>query len=370
MQQPWPVLLMVRELSLGGTERQLTETAKSLDRSQFTPHVACLRPQGLRMEELQTAGIPIFQIPVRSFYSPAAIGGIRELGAYLRRHKIQLVHTFDTPMNLLGAPAARFYRTPVVLSSQRAYRALTPPLGRRLLRITDRLVDGVVVNCKAIQQHLIQDEKVAPARVHLCYNGIDTELFRRRAIPRPDYLQSASIVIGVVCALRPEKGLDTLLEAFARVRHSHPQAKLLLVGSGPAKPGLEELAARLSLADSCIFEPATTHVTDWLSLMDIFVLPSLSEALSNSLMEAMACGCCVIASKVGGNPELVSHGNTGLLFRPGDVDDLTSNLQFAIENQAARTAMAHASTSFLHDGFSLSAAARQMGRIYHSYLTS
>jgi glycosyltransferase involved in cell wall biosynthesis len=370
MQQPWPVLLMVRELSLGGTERQLTETAKSLDRSQFTPHVACLRPQGLRMEELQAAGVPIFRIPVRSFYSPAAIDGIRQLGAYLRRHNIQLVHTFDTPMNLLGAPAARFYRTPVVLSSQRAYRALTPPVGRHLLRITDRLVDGVVVNCKAIEKHLIQDEKLAPARVHLCYNGIDTELFRRRALPRPDYLQSASIVIGVVCALRPEKGLDTLLEAFARVRPSNPQAKLVLIGSGPAQPGLEALAAHLGLTGSCIFEPATTNVADWLSLIDIFVLPSLSEALSNSLMEAMACGCCVIASQVGGNPELVSHGNTGLLSRPADADDLTSKLQFAIENKDARAAMAQAATRFLHDGFSLTAAARRMGHIYSNYLTA
>jgi glycosyltransferase involved in cell wall biosynthesis len=370
MQQPWPVLLMVRELSLGGTERQLTETAKSLDRSQFTPHVACLRPEGLRMEELEAAGVPIFRIPVRSFYSPTTIGGIRELGAYLRRHNIQLVHTFDTPMNLLGAPAARFYRTPVVLSSQRAYRAMTPPLGRRLLRITDRLVDGVVVNCKAIQQHLIQDEKIAPARVHLCYNGIDTELFRRRTLPRPAYLQSASIVIGVVCALRPEKGLDTLLKAFARVRHSNPGAKLVLIGSGPAKSGLEALATRLGLAGSCFFEPATMHVADWLSLMDIFVLPSLSEALSNSLMEAMACGCCVIASQVGGNPELVSHRDTGLLFRPGDADGLASNLQFAIENEDARASMARAAMRFLHDSFSLTIAARQMGRIYSSFLTS
>src|SRR5215217_796363 len=118
MNTPVPILLMARELNLGGTERQLTEIARGIDRSRFTPHVGCLHAEGLRGAELNTAGVPIAQFAVRSLYRPSTITAGRQMGKYLAQHNIQLVHTFDVPMNLFGVPVARAYRTPVVLSSQ------------------------------------------------------------------------------------------------------------------------------------------------------------------------------------------------------------------------------------------------------------
>ena len=169
---------MVRELGLGDTERQLRELALTLDRSRFQPHVGCFRPEGLRSEELQAAQVPIVRFPVRSFYAPSTIWAAREMGEYLRRYHIQLVHTFDVPLNLFGVPTARAYRTPVVISSQRAFRTLSPPMARPLLQFTDRLVDAVVVNCRALRQHLVEDERVPPELVHVYYNGIHTSCFR------------------------------------------------------------------------------------------------------------------------------------------------------------------------------------------------
>ena len=125
-------------------------------------------------------------------------------------------------------------------------------------------------------------------------------------------------MIGMVGVLRPEKGLSTLLEAFADVRPVVPNARLLILGSGPMLPELQNQARSLGIFDSCVFEPSTDRVDDWLQHVDIFVLPSMSEALSNALMEAMACGCCPIASNVGGNPELIEDGVRGLLFEPGN----------------------------------------------------
>ena len=158
MLEPWPVLLMVRELGTGGSERQLTEIARALDRAIFSPHVACFRAHGMRLRELEDSGVAVLPLPVRSLHKLSAITGARVLRRYLREHGIQLVHTFDSPTNLWGVPAARAAGTPVVLSSQRAYRELTPPLGRPLLRITDRIGDGVGVNCPDLVHHLVQDE--------------------------------------------------------------------------------------------------------------------------------------------------------------------------------------------------------------------
>jgi L-malate glycosyltransferase len=367
MPKPWPVLLMVRELGLGGSERQTVETARALDRSEFSPHVACLHSEGLRRRDLEDAGVPILALPARTLFGWSAINAARLLRRYLRAHSIQLVHTFDTPSNLLGVPVARLARTPVVLSSQRADRGLTVPWGRRLLRITDRMASGVVVNCQALVRHMVQDEGVESSRVLLCHNGIDTDTFQPGPSPlRSTILKDAEVVVGIVCGLREEKRLDLLLQAFARI--AAPGRKLVIVGSGPLRGEIEALASRLSLQPYCHFEPATTAVTEWLRAIDVFVLPSRSEALSNSLMEAMACGCAVIASDTGGNPELVSPESTGLLFTSGDVEALTAALLRLADDPALRASLGARAASFIRERFTLAIAAERMGGIYREML--
>ena len=366
MPAPTPVLLMVRELNLGGSERQMAEIAKALDRSRFDPRVGCFRPAGLRGEELRAAGVPIVQFPVASL---ASIQGALQIAAYVREQGIGLVHAFDTPANLYGVPSARMAGSARVLSSQRADRGLMPPLYRHGLRVTDRLVDGIVVNCEFVRRHLREDERVPAGLIHLCYNGIDTNTFRPVRGPRPEALRDASLVIGVVCVLRPEKGLDTLLDAFAAVRDAQPGMKLVLVGSGPCLQDLQERARALGIMPQCVFEPATPRVAEWLAGIDIFVLPSLSEALSNSLMEAMACGCTVVASRVGGNPELVTQGETGMLFRPRDAAELAQTLRLLIREPALRNESGCNAARLIAGRFSLGASARSMGEIYEALLS-
>jgi glycosyltransferase involved in cell wall biosynthesis len=364
MQKPWPVLLMAQELGLGGSERQLAEMARALDRTCFEVHVGCFRAGGFRQEELRAAGMPVVQFPVRSFRSPSALSGAWQMGRYLRRHQVQLVHTFDVPTNLYGVPVARAFRTPVVVSSQRAHRDLTPGWRRRLLRVTDRMVDAVVVNSRAVQRQLVEEDGVAAAKIRLCHNGVDTGVFRTPGLRR------GSLVIGVICALRPEKDLSTLLEAFAKVRRLRAGLRLVIVGDGPSEQSLKKHSQELGLGEDCHFEPATNRVLDWLRAIDIFVLPSLSESFSNALMEAMACGCAVVASGVGGNPELVSHEQTGLLFRPGDPDDLAECLRLLIDDEALRKRLAEAAVRLIQEHYSLETAARRMGEIYSALLAA
>lgn len=365
MPVPIPVLLMVRELNLGGTERQMTEMAKALDRSRFDPRVGCFRASGLRADDLRAAGVPIVQFPVPSL---ASVKGALRIAAYIREQNIRLVHTFDTPANLYGVPAARMAGSPVVVSSQRVDRALWPVALRHGLRITDRLVDGIVVNCEFLRKQLCDEEKVPAGLIHLCYNGIDARAFQPIRCVRPELLRTAALVVGVVCGLRPEKGLDTLLDAFAAVRELVPGMKLAIVGSGPCLADLQDRARALGILPDCVFEPATSRVADWLQAIDIFVLPSLSEALSNSLMEAMACACCVAASRVGGNPELIAHGENGMLFEPRDALGLAEVLRLLMRDPTRRGELASNAARLIHSRFSLAAAARRMGEIYSALL--
>ena len=132
-----PVLLMARELDLGGSERQLAEMAKALDRSRFDVRVGCFRAAGVRGDELTAAGVPIVEFPVPSL---ASVKGALRIASYVREQAIRLVHTFDTAANLYGVPAGRMAGTARVVSSQRAHRALMPAAYRHGLRLTDQLV--------------------------------------------------------------------------------------------------------------------------------------------------------------------------------------------------------------------------------------
>ncbi len=364
---PIPVLLTIRELGLGGSERQMTEMAKALRHFGFQPHVGCFRPGGIRGDELRAARIPIAEFPVHSFKSWSVVRGARGLLRYLRRHGIRLVHSFDYPLNVFSAPVARLFSDVVVVTSQRAHRELTPGIYGPLQRATDYLAHGIVVNCNYLKEHLIADYRVPAGRIHLCYNGIDLEYFTPGGeIRRPAEFPSDALVVGVACALRPEKGLATLLDAFAKL--SFPgKRKLLCVGSGPMLGSLREQAKRLAIEGDVFFEPATADIAPWLRGIDIFVLPSLSEALSNSLMEAMACGCAVIASNTGGNPELVEDGERGLLFPPNDAAALAAALDLLLADEPLRRRLGGSGARFLA-GFSHMRAAARLAEIYRSLL--
>ena len=359
--KPVPVLLMTYSLGIGGSERQMAEVARALDRRRFEPHVGAIHADGMRARELRAAGVPIVELPVRSFGSHTALLGAWKLYRYIREHGIRLVHSFDVPMNIFAAPVAWLARKPVVLTSQRAHRSLTAGLYHRLLRVTDRITDGIVVNCEFMRRHLMEDEGVPGRLIQLCYNGLDTAVFQ------PGEREGQS-TIGVVCALRPEKDLGTLIAAFERVAAVEKGVRLLIVGSGPELAGLQALARELDVADKCCFEPAADDVVPWLQSIDIFVLPSRSEAFSNSLMVAMACGCCAVASRVGGNPELIRNEGMGCLFEAGNEADLAAILADLIANPGRRRAMAEAGGGFVRSELSIAASVQRMEEIYSERL--
>lgn len=365
---PVPLLLMTRSLGPGGSERQIAQAAKALDRRVFAPHVACVEASGFRFEKLHALGIPVLELPMCSFLGRDALRAASRLHRYLDEHRIRLVHPFDFTLNIFGVPLARLFRTQVVISSQRCFWDLVPARYRPPLWLSHQIAHAVTVNCEALRSELTTRLAVPRNHVHVCYNALDTGVYRPQPRMRPPQLADASLVIGVTCVLRPEKGLPTLLDAFARVHATHPGLRLVIIGGGSELNALQQQAARLNIAPACLFEPATADVLSWLRAIDIFVLPSLSEALSNSLMEAMACGCCPIASRTGGNPELVSHRRTGLLFEPGNAADLADQLRAAVEDATLREDLARSGASFIAEKFSISASIGRLQSLYLSLL--
>jgi len=366
--KPIPILLTVRELNLGGIERDVTQIALKIDRSRFEPHVASYRAEGLRYEELSDAGVPFLHLPLTSLKSPTAISVAMKVRRYIREHGVRLVHAYDSSA-VFVAPIAQALRVPAVLSSTLGNRNLLDPRTRRQVRWTDKIVDSIVVNCEAMRRHMIDDEHVASERIKLCYNGVDTSKFYPDTARRPKSSADAPFVIGAVCVLRPEKAIDLLQEAFARVRHLKPEMRLVIVGSGPELSNFQANSRRLGLQDDCEFLPATRSVPQFLRSIDTYVSCSRSEAFSNTILEAMACGCGVVGSRVGGTPELIGNDERGLLFRPGDAADLAAKLTTLIENESLRRELGTRAAEFARRKLSIEIAAERMAEIYELMLS-
>ena len=239
---------------------------------------------------------------------------------------------------------------------------------RLLLTIVDRFATALFVNCEAIADYLVENWHVPRKRIEVCYNGFEPSEFHPHGRSRPHNLSGASLIIGTVAVLREEKKLSTLIEAFKAVLSQDPRARLLIVGDGAEKDALQQQARLLGIADACIFEAATKEPAKWMRAIDVFVLTSNSEAFPNSLLEAMACGCCVVSSRVGGTPELIKDGENGFLFQPSDTGHLAELLCTLTASADLRLKTARAGVAFTQQRLTIEIAAMRLASIYKKLL--
>jgi len=357
------VLITVRELDQGGIERDVAKIATHLDPARFEPHVAAFWAHGLRYDDLRAANVPVVEIPVRSLTSFETLRLARKLRRYIREHGIQIVHSYDASY-VFACTVARLSGVPVTIGSQLSYLDTVDERTQMWLRLGSRVPDAMLGNCEAMRRYLIEEEHVGEDRVEMIYNGVDTTQFYP-----PESRPAKASMIGIVCALRVEKNLPLLQQAFAKVHVAHPDVRLVIVGSGAELNSLQENAARLGITESVDFIPATRDVPNWLRKMDIFVLPSYSEAFSNSLLEALACGCAVVASRVGGTPELTGgNEERGLLFPGGDADALAAQLERLLTDDALRRELGTKAAKFAKENLSIEIAAARTGAMYERLL--
>ena len=360
---PLPVLLMARELNFGGIERDVSKFARHLGNYGIAPHVACFNPGGIRWREIEAAGIPVLHVPVTSFKSRSAFDGAKLVKSYVKEHNIKVMHSFDDGSNIFGTVVGRMIGVPV-LASLLGARKLSSLKNRIMtVMLVDRLSTGSFVNCEALANELVETWHVSRKGIHVCYNGFETDQFNPENRQRPPQLADASVVFGTVALLRPEKNLGLLIDAFAKVHQQDPKARLLIVGSGPLKEELLQRVQDLQIAPFCVFEEATTTPATWMRAIDVFVLPSRSEAFSNALLEAMACGCCPVGSRVGGMPELIKHGEHGFLFNPESPGELAEQLTKLALNPDLRNEMAAKAVRFAFDNLTIEVASQKLASL-------
>jgi glycosyltransferase involved in cell wall biosynthesis len=353
-----PIAIALRSFDAGGTERQMSALIERLDQTRFDVHVACLRREGPWLAGVERAVSRVDEFRVASFASPSAVAQAIRFARWCRRHRIAVLHTCDLPANVFALPAGALAGVPLRIGSRRGIAA--PDGNTRMLRLQAaayRLAHGIVANSHAAAEAVARDG-VPWTRIRIVPNGIDIGVYARAPLATPRR------VVTTVANLRPIKGHDTLLQAAAAVVSARPDVVFQFAGDGPRRSALEARARSLGIERQVRFLGQCSDVAGLLRSSDLFVLPSLMEAFPNALMEAMATGLPVVATKVGGIPELVEHDRNGLLVPPGRPDELAAAILALLENPARADQLASAARRTVEQRYSFDQMVQAIESIY------
>jgi len=309
------VVLMTDSFRTGGSERQFTTMARALRSEAFRVRLACLS----RIGDLAEGMDDVAELDLGgSFFGFRALRAQLALVRFLGAQGAAIAHSFDFYSNLMLIPMARVAGVPVVIGSQRQLGDLLTPLQFGVQVAAFQLCDRVVCNSYAAARRLA-DQGVSEQKLVVIPNGLPDDAFADVAPAlerRPGVLR-----VGMIARMNnPVKNHGAFLRAAARLAGKFPTVEFVLAGDGPLRPGLERLSSSLGLERRLVFLGDRRDVTAVLASLDVSVLPSFSESLPNAILESMAAGVPVVATRVGGNAEVVSEGETGLLV-PADNDD-------------------------------------------------
>lgn len=353
------IFLMIESFETGGSERQFATLARSLNPDNFRLNLGCICQKGAFADGL--GELPQFRLG-GSLYGVQSWKTRLRLARHLRSTGTAVAQAFDFYSNLTLILAARMARVPVVVGSQRQFGDLLTPAQSYVQRTAFHWCDAVVCNSRAAAQRLI-DQGLPEDKLAMIGNGLPAAVFAESPclLPRrPGILR-----VGMIARMNTRAKNHTLfLQAASRLKDRFPHVEFVLAGDGPLRGELEQEAARLGVAEQVRFLGDQRDIPAVLASLDISVLPSESESLSNAILESMAAGVPVVASRVGGNPELVNE-ERGILFAPNSEENLAAAIRRLLLDEGRRSALGRNARAFAQAGFT----AEQMGRHYEELYT-
>jgi len=356
------VFLMTDSFDTGGSERQFAALAKSLDPYSFRIHLGCIQKRGAFLDGLSDVG----EFPLGgSLYRLGSLRARWKLSRYMRRNAIDIAHAFDFYTNLTLIPAARFARIPVVIGSQRQLGDLLSPAQFRAQLAMLRWCDAVVCNSSAAADRLIQ-HGLQKEKIVVIGNGLPDSCFLETAPALPRH--PGLFRIGMIARMNAlSKNHSLFLRAAARLVSKFRDLEFVLIGDGPLRAELESESRNLGIYDQTRFLGNRRDIPAVLASLDLTVLPSASESLSNAIIESFAAGVPVIASRVGGNPELVNE-SSGILVAPDDEVELANAVEHLLKDNALRLAMGRNANEFAKARFTVDNMRRQHEALYAELL--
>lgn len=361
------VVQVVLSLETGGLEVQCVRLVERLDPARFETTVVTLQSGGWLPRRLEERGIPLLSLDAPPGFRTELIP---RLAGLFRKLRADVVHCHNCKAFVYGGLASLLVpRARLILSKQGVEHfttRATHAIGRMLVPRTA----ATIAVSEDIGRLLTAERWVTPDRLHIVPNSVDTDECRpaedRAAARTALGLSPTHRVIGTVARLSPEKDQATLVRAFARVAAGEPAARLVIAGEGRLRGDLESLARELGVVDRSLFLGERQDVAQVMGAMDVLCLPSLTEGTSLTLLEAMACGLPIVATAVGGTPEVVAEDESGLLVPPQRPEELAAALLTVLRDPPRARRMGEAGRRIVVERFSSEAMARRYGEIYET----
>ena len=371
------VLQLITELDVGGAERALLSLVKKLSSGKYDVMVAYLKGEGRLAGDFRNAGIKVFDLKMKN---RMALPAVIRLYRLLKREKVRVLHTHLIQADICGFLAGKMAGVPVIISTKhnpdefRKRRSIPVWLDGIFANRSDRII--AVSN--AVRDFLIKWERISEDKFTVIHNGIDMEDFNFREFTSATDItakkeelgiDSSSQVVGTVGRLDEQKGHKFFLEAIPEILKKVHGVKFLIVGDGPLQNKLEKLSEKLKISENVIFTGIRRDIPEILAIMDVFVLPSIFEGFGIVLLEAMAMKKAIVASRIGGIPEIVDDGLTGILIEPANPSEIANSIITLLKNPEKAKQMGDAGSKKVEKIFTADVMAKQIEDVYDSALS-
>jgi glycosyltransferase involved in cell wall biosynthesis len=362
---------------MGGSERNIIQLLEGIDKNRFRLYVARFASAHLA-KDMKDKDASIMNLHGAGIYTISGLKNLAFLRRFVREEKISLILTYHESSDFYGLALSIICDIPVI-SSRRDMGFKTKPHHRLAYRLSGKYFDSVVAVSNAVRQEVVKRRWFHEGRTLTIYNGIDTVYcenthdgiaLKNRLGIHPKYP-----VVGMVANIRRIKGHQYFLEASSIIHRSNPNVQFLIVGNDWTEPGftvtdLKRYGEKIGVSQNLHFLGEREDVADLISLFDVAVLSSLSEGLSNVILEYMSSSKPVVATNVGGNPELVVHGQTGLLVPPADAQALAEAVLSLLGNEEMALRYGAAGRKRVEDKFGLGTMIREYEKLFERVLST
>ena len=353
------ILFFTGALNIGGAEQNLLYYLDVADNNRFNLFAGSYRPGGLFESKIRDKGVRFIDCPLNPI----------KLFYLLKKNKMDIVQLYGLPVNVIARPIAKLAGCKVIAtirsidSWRRWYHTL-------LDRLTSPYVDLWISNSEAGRKIAIQREKVDAKKIIVIHNGINIKEYQR--VPEAQItklkqrygITENDIVIGEVANLREMKGHVDVIDAIPMIVQQYPNIKFFFAGEDQSNGKIKKYANAKGVNKHVIFAGYCDNIPEILSMFDIFILPSLLEGLPTSIIEAMTIGLPIIASNVGGIPELIDDGENGILIEPQSPQQLASSILYLLKNKDVARLMGERNIKRARQNHDIEEKARYFENIY------
>ncbi|WP_020473315.1 glycosyltransferase [Zavarzinella formosa] len=360
---PITVCFVIDELNQAGTETQLLALIRGLDRSRIRPVLCLLK----RMDETFRAMIPddcpMIVLGVNRLMGRQAFSAALDLRRFWKTHRVQIVQTYFLDSTYFAVPLARLSGIRRVVRVRNNVGYWMTRKHRWLGRLVGKACARTLTNSSEGREAIIQSEHLAERNVSVITNGVDLDRFPVRRWPE---LNQPAVKFGMVGNLRPVKNVDGLIRVMARVMKDHPKITLEVAGEGDQRASLERLIAENNLQGRVILRGSLRDIPAFLESLDVTVLPSHSESLSNAVLEYMAAGRAIIATNVGANATLLRNEVDGLIIPAGVEPALESAVRRMLQEPNLGRAISRSARRRVEENYSRERMLEEFHRFYES----